>query len=998
MPCLSCIKHKTLDNCDYSTEVIASTPNAAFADKINIFRMSDGPSELKTSRRRQTFSQQSSTVLPWNESQGYQGSPQASSGSSFVNTNLSVSSGSGVISELQMLKLKVHQLEAVILNDRESDRSRKKSAGNNRLDEASVNEQKQNAPNNNIFAAPEQNDSQLPPNGSTYVGVNPYDLEDPDDVLDLYEGYNPIQMIQNRQMNYGPYSWLSIMKKDKALLILMNYFKQWGQNYYKTTVPVLPKDATASKRPSLNQQNHDEEFTQKALARDGHYDQAPLTDKNGSINEMKIKMNQNALSLGLTFFEGELDQRVHLLEKIKLLLPNKMTLWVLINRFFLYIYPFIPLIDESWFRGEIERLLGHEEYKEEKYRKIKADKRLDLAIFGILFIVLRLSYLSTFSNNKADNDRALASSDDSPLAETKYILTHPIDMDVINLAQICLDQFDLYRRTDLVVLQCAVFMRIYHLFSPEEGDGSDGGNSHVFNSMCLQIAFSMGLNREPTKFESLREDEKKNNIGRKIWFFLKLMDMNHSFQYGFPLVVDDNYNDVLVPYYRPGNSNVLDANMERAICETLHLADILNTQIREILLHSLSIKENMKMKELTSMISDLETLLRARFGDLSNFTNGRVSPDDYPFKKVLACKAYLNAKSFLVTLFYHFFLNYEKKGQANLAFFYLRKYLIISCGEFLTEYLLLIGNNHANFDPKSTTPDLILSPSIEQLIHKTNQMNFSILVRLNHSIAKMKQNLEAHSRNLLISFEYKLRYARLCKLSKMIEKFCKFGTSCLSRLSNRYYYAWRISKAHSHTIELINKPEFRDFLRESDPKFLTLSPDQINELLLIADSTLWKIKSSFKMDVLVNDGTTPNVSDEKVFNHDVDIKRSNTEGDIRPSKQTKTSQNTSGFTKAEGTNESVNVERPNISPSSTLSLDFDDFQRDSTEIDMVWRQLTSINQLMEAQSKQELPEEDHNPFTEWIPLYLTNFQPLTPQDGQENVDDAYDFFRTFPYA
>lgn len=183
MPCLSCIKHKTLDNCDYSTEVIASTPNAAFADKINIFRMSDGPSELKTSRRRQTFSQQSSTVLPWNESQGYQGSPQASSGSSFVNTNLSVSSGSGVISELQMLKLKVHQLEAVILNDRESDRSRKKSAGNNRLDEASVNEQKQNAPNNNIFAAPEQNDSQLPPNGSTYVGVNPYDLEDPDDVI-----------------------------------------------------------------------------------------------------------------------------------------------------------------------------------------------------------------------------------------------------------------------------------------------------------------------------------------------------------------------------------------------------------------------------------------------------------------------------------------------------------------------------------------------------------------------------------------------------------------------------------------------------------------------------------------------------------------------------------------------------------------------------------------------------------------------------------------------
>lgn len=43
------------------------------------------------------------------------------------------------------------------------------------------------------------------------------------------------------------------------------------------------------------------------------------------------------------------------------------------------------------------------------------------------------------------------------------------------MAQLCLDQFDLMRKSNLVVLQCAFFMRLYQIFAPEDGDGADGG-------------------------------------------------------------------------------------------------------------------------------------------------------------------------------------------------------------------------------------------------------------------------------------------------------------------------------------------------------------------------------------------------------------------------------------------------------------------------------------------------------------------------------------------
>lgn len=58
------------------------------------------------------------------------------------------------------------------------------------------------------------------------------------------------------------------------------------------------------------------------------------------------------------------------------------------------------------------------------------------------------------------------------------------------------------------------------MFAPEEFDGIDGGNSQLFNSMLIQMAYLLGLNRELGNFRNVFIDEKANNLGRKIWHYL----------------------------------------------------------------------------------------------------------------------------------------------------------------------------------------------------------------------------------------------------------------------------------------------------------------------------------------------------------------------------------------------------------------------------------------------------------------------------------------------
>lgn len=328
------------------------------------------------------------------------------------------------------------------------------------------------------------------------------------------------------------------------------------------------------------------------------------------------------------------------------------------------------------------------------------------------------------------------------------------------MAQLCLDQFELLRHSNLVVLQCALIMRLYHMFSPEEGDGADGAESQIYTGMLIQMAYSMGLNREPDHFPETCNDDKVSNIGRKIWLFLALVDFNQASSYGNPLCIDHKYVDTKLPYYKPGNENIHDIELEKHVVSSFAYFSKFYEKLKIILDLTLSVKNSIKMEELTKLMSDFEGFIHLHYGTLNQFFIP-FKDDNFPytFVKVVKCKNYINLTNFNIIMYFHFYLHYEKRKRSNLSFFYLKKIYCVMLNEFVDGIFQLVENNHINFGEGA---DLILNPSLEQVIHKSSQINFAILIRLKLQLRNMTKDTD-HVLKMSNDYNYQEKHMKVSK-------------------------------------------------------------------------------------------------------------------------------------------------------------------------------------------------------------------------------------------
>ncbi|KAK6456867.1 fungal-specific transcription factor [Scheffersomyces xylosifermentans] len=858
-----------------------------------------------------------------------------------------------VQSQLDMLKSKIREIESSLHKDNGSSKGATISTSPTSM--AQNHKQHFNLHWEDFQYNPEKN--------PTYVGINPYASSE--ETINMYEGYTPIHIRDAaRRMNYGPFAWLSIMKKDPGLkdlwkfMMTKKYDRVRAIEKMERSAPAPPLNSeiqsynTASEQfttimpgetKKVEKDDQESIFREKAIDRDGYNDLRLYgnvmkkcienCEKMGHLEEQRSQMNKHAISLGLTLYEGKMDRELQLIEKIKIILPKQKVVWTLINKFFLHVYPFMPFIDEDYFKLEMARILGPEDYVDDHLTDLKIEKRLDLANIGILLIILRFSYLALFSNRRGVNQDNLNTTDPSPAAqELKYLLSNPINIDVIDVAQLCLDQFELLRKSSMVVLQCAYFMRLYHMFAPEDGDGADGGDSQIFNGMLVQMAYSMGINREPDNFPDVCNDNKVNNLGRKIWFFLIINDLIQAYQYGNPLTIRESYYDTKLPYYKKGNENISDIEMEKNVISTFAYFEKYYYKLTAILDACLDIRQKVKMSHLTNLLNDFEVHLNDHYGTLRYFLVPFQSDNYlYPFVKTMKCKNYINMKGFLLTIYFHFYLYYERKKNYDFSYFYVKKIFSIICGEFVPSFFPLIANNHINF---GETADLILNPTVETMIHKTTQISLAILVRLNCTIYHTKQH-EDHSLNLRNNYVYKLKFAKLCKLSKILEKITQFSIAAMSRLSQRYYYAWRVTKAHSFLLKMVIGEDFYKYTEESTYEpFIDINSDQISELSIICETPLKKFS---KTKIFNASGEFNDFNDEDIgLAHSGDkFGDMTTDNPVAPPDEFQAGASRSPISVPTGGNPS--------SVESFNNSEFEDYQfLENVEIDKLWFQMAAM--------------------------------------------------------
>lgn len=674
------------------------------------------------------------------------------------------------------------------------------------------------------------------------IGTNIY--HHPGDTINFYEKYSSVHYKDPlRRINFGPFAWTSLMCRDNGLRLMWNHIvEQKGKSaalVFAQQSTEITQEATNTILTANKFADHlEKQFQKRALQADGYDELIPynsILKARQERNIQKQNLNRTTLPLGLTFYDGQIDRELQLIEKIQVVLPKKRVVWKLIYRYFTWVYSYMPFLDEEYFRRDVARIIGPQSLEDKPIKELKIEKKLDLATVGILLIVLRLAYLSLFSNNSSLNEQILSSNDPSPeIQESKYLMQNPININTIDVAQLCLDQFQVFRRTNFTVMQLTLYLRLYHTYAPEDGDGADGGDSQVLNAILLQMAYTLGLNREP---DEQCKDLKINNLSRKIWSYLLMSDLYSAHSFGNPMSTDSIYYDTKPPFHVSGGENIIDKDRDRLIHDRYSNCTFLFPALGDLVKITLDIKARVPLPLLCAKLSKIEVDWHSRCGTLKDCITCGGKGESFAVERNLKVKIYLAFKAFLISIYFHIYLYYEAKN-TNVAFFYLKKCLLITTSDIMPHYSALLGKSEV-------ISDMIINPTLEVAVHKSNMVYLSAMLRVNFVIFHLRQSGE-HSRLCKEDKQYMSYFQLLCQVSSCLTRAAEYTISAISKISNRYYYAWRIVKGQTILLKNATSTQFYEENYHSAYLLysLRMSSEQLEELIKICESTLSKFRHS----------------------------------------------------------------------------------------------------------------------------------------------------------
>lgn len=580
----------------------------------------------------------------------------------------------------------------------------------------------------NAFCSPPQPAIQSP------VGIHP------DETIDFYN-YSAVHFRESRVMNHGPFSWLTLVKKDKFGCTLWDKVVELKKQKKTDALEAFKRDPKGSKKSA------EDEFRNTLLENEGIVDLAPYKE-----GELKKNGSKETLPLGLSINKG--DSEAHTVDQIRKILPTKRVLWILIDRFFSHVYPFMPYVDQLPFITECERLIGPRSYENVVVKNLTIEKRLDFAHMCLLLLVARFGCLSL----EKDAEECLK-----------------LGIEAVTVAQLCLNQFRLLRKCTLVIFQCALYMRLYHKHAPEDGDGGDGGDSQIFTGMLIQMATSIGLNRDPAHFAVFFQDSKVPHLWCKIWSCLLTFNTFQGCILGNPQTIMREFYDTPLPKIEPHH-----LEMERNVILEIQQQRLLEEKIDKVTKLALNLKECPRIAEIVSLVDELNFHISRNYGSLYTILQSRCISDSESVRKVKKLVQYLETRQFIHSIYHHLFLHYEERQNTETAYFFLEK--ILTCIiEVVANFINLCKNSTTFFGPGF---DYMVIPSVELAMHKTVQIQIAIVLRC-FTCGPQRHMAQEICKQAIANIELYL--------------------DGLNQLSGRYYYAWRMSKAQKFLLGLIKQ-------------------------------------------------------------------------------------------------------------------------------------------------------------------------------------------------
>lgn len=642
------------------------------------------------------------------------------------------------------------------------------------------------------------------------IGVNPVGA--PTDAINFHLGYSSISFdpVTLEESNHGPFSWHSTVRVDPGLTTLWSFMLDIR--------PIGASVRTPSTAPiAINQKQTQHQVLQKIREQ--------LLKK---FDPQNVGLNTKNLPLGLTFHDpNSHNEKVGLEERLLGILPLKRILWMHIDRFFRILYPLFPYVDELLFRKTIQNMLGEATYDDTKFTKLNITGRLDSAYLGILCTMLRLSYLSLISNDDQNNKSAMELDTDNPaLLKIKTLLLYPIGIEFIDFARLCLNQYQVCNRSSLVVLQLLVFTRLYMEISPEDSEGPARDMYQVNNGVLLQMANSIGLNREPDKMPEALSDPKVNNIRRKLWMSIQFRDMVNSLKFGSPFISAAFASDTKFPFLDDQNLNCEtkgnDVIVDRAFQPLEKLLPLMKNVIRNVL----QIDKGTLMVELLQDLNSLEVYLYEHYGTLRDINKVYLEKSEESIERLIHLSYYVPIQVFIMSVYFRLFLYYEKDN-LHLSFFYCKKIIVI-IKESLPFVNDMLEKPHPVFHYAS---QLVTNPQIEYFLHRSVGVLAAFIIRLGC------QTLAANPRGVS-NDEHTLNLKFLMRSLSRCAKVCLMG---IHKLTNRYCYAWRIATTFTYIVRSLVSEGFYQRIRTRSLELvpsIRFDDEQLKDLINLIEPLL----------------------------------------------------------------------------------------------------------------------------------------------------------------
>ncbi|CUM51866.1 unnamed protein product [Debaryomyces fabryi] len=567
--------------------------------------------------------------------------------------------------------------------------------------------------------------------------------------FNMYEKYSSINVRESMQMNYGPFTWVSIMKSDPILssleqYVLRNFFDLQKVNSKsfseKTQSGQLPKD--------LKHIIHldEESYSSRTLISD---------IENCSSKEFSRELN-NAL-------------------------PLYEITWNLINIFFTNIYPLLPIIDELQFKKDIGRILKREEETSTTKWQIKIEKNTDIAVIGILLILMRLSFSFQYEASPLKCFRGVIDgkipqwiNEEEVLKSYKHII----------LAKKCLSYFITSRKTTIEVLQLQMVYKFYLRYSPENSGGMDEYDTELSLASIIQLAISLGVNREPTLISNFKDYKDYCHLIRKLWYILIIWDIHETCVSGGFFIIDSSQYDVKFPTFFNDATNIMDINLEKYSVNILELLWLQLFPLKDILMLLVDIRVKSSVEDILVIISEIESsYLYSPLAINSEVDKLGIIPN-VALTRSIKTMIYFDIKSCLMCIIYLLFLHCEEAKSKRMCHVFMKKTLSIIIFDLIVNFYGIIFSD--------SLVSFIVIPSIESSIQRINIILLSFIIRVKYS--RSESNITGNEYEKGISSFYFFNILLDC-LSLCI--------SLGSLLSSWYCYSLQIVKAHRYLYNLI---------------------------------------------------------------------------------------------------------------------------------------------------------------------------------------------------